>query len=79
MNLRVVGCNYRTAAVELREKLAFDAAKQDRAVSELTTRFGCEVVLLSTCNRVELYTATRRKSRRSISSKRPCTWPRFTG
>jgi len=57
VNLRVVGCNYRTAAVELREKLAFDAAKQDRAVSELTTRFGCEVVLLSTCNRVELYTA----------------------
>ena len=57
MNLRVVGCNYRTAAVELREKLAFDAAKQDRAVAELTTRFGCEVVVLSTCNRVELYTA----------------------
>lgn len=57
MNLRVVGCNYRTAAVELREKLAFDSAKQDRAVTELSTRHGCEVVLLSTCNRVELYTA----------------------
>jgi len=57
VNLRVVGCNYRTAAVELREKLAFDAAKQDRAVAELPARFGCEVVLLSTCNRVELYTA----------------------
>lgn len=57
MNLRVVGCNYRTAAVELREKLAFDAAKQERAIAELSTRHGCEAVLLSTCNRVELYTA----------------------
>lgn len=57
MNLRVVGCNYRTAAVEQREKLAFDAGKLDRAVAELSTKFGCETVLLSTCNRVELYTA----------------------
>ena len=27
MNLRAIGCNVESAAVELREKLAFDAAK----------------------------------------------------
>lgn len=55
MNLRAIGCNFRTAAVELREKLAFDDAKQRAAVQALATGDGCEAVLLSTCNRVELY------------------------
>ena len=57
MNLRVIGCNFRTAAVELREKLAFDDAKRERALLELSARYGCECVLLSTCNRVELTVA----------------------
>ena len=34
MNLRVMGCNFRTAPVELREKLAFDDAKQQAALTE---------------------------------------------
>jgi glutamyl-tRNA reductase len=55
MNLRAIGCNFRTAAVDLREKLAFDDAKQRDAITALAARFGCEVTLLSTCNRVELY------------------------
>lgn len=54
MNLRAIGCNFRTATVDLREKLAFDDAKQRAAVTALAGG-GCEVVLLSTCNRVELY------------------------
>ena len=57
MNLRAVGCNFRTAAVELREKLAFDGPELERAVSELAARFGCEAIVLGTCNRVELYVA----------------------
>lgn len=57
MNLRAVGCNFRTAGVELREKLAFDAGLQEQALNELSARFGCEVVLISTCNRVEFYVA----------------------
>jgi glutamyl-tRNA reductase len=57
MNLRAVGCSFRTATVELREKLAFDAPQLERAVSELAARYGCEAVLLGTCNRVELYVA----------------------
>lgn len=57
MNLRAIGCNFRTAAVEVREKLAFDAPAQERAAAELAARYGAEAVLVSTCNRVELYVA----------------------
>lgn len=54
MNLRVDGCNFRTAPLELRETLALDAT----AALELATRCGGEAAILSTCNRVELYTAS---------------------
>ena len=57
MNLRLVGCNFRTAAVEWREKLAFDTAGHAKAVTEVAARFGCEAMLLSTCNRVEFLVA----------------------
>lgn len=57
MNFRVVGCNYQTARVEWREKLAFDGGKLDRATAELAARFGAEAVVLSTCNRVEMFVA----------------------
>lgn len=55
MNLNVIGCSFRTAPVELRERLVFDAAGLTHALSELTARYGCEAALLGTCNRVELY------------------------
>lgn len=57
MNLRAIGCNFRTAAVDLRERLAFDADTQRAAVAELSARYGCEAAVISTCNRVELYVA----------------------
>jgi glutamyl-tRNA reductase len=57
MKLLLVGCNYQTAAVEVREKLAFDGDKLPAALRELESRYGCEAAILSTCNRVELYIA----------------------
>ena len=57
MNLRAIGCNVSSAAVELREKLAFDAAKTQKALAELNARFAAEAVVLDTCNRVEIYVA----------------------
>src|SRR5262249_7582929 len=57
MNLLIVGGNYRTMPIEMREKLAFDGPKLNAALSELAARFGCESAILSTCNRVELYIA----------------------
>lgn len=57
MNLRAIGCNVESASVELRERLAFDAAKLSHALAELPARYGAEAVVLGTCNRVELYLA----------------------
>jgi glutamyl-tRNA reductase len=55
MLLRVVGCSYRNTPVAVRERLAFDGPKLPSALDELCQRYGCEAVILSTCNRVELY------------------------
>jgi glutamyl-tRNA reductase len=58
MKIVVLGLNHKTAPVEIREKLAFDAAETSRALCELKKRFvQTEFVLISTCNRVELYCA----------------------
>jgi len=55
--LLAVGVSHRTAPVEVRERLAFDGDKLARALDELGARYGCEAVILSTCNRIELYLA----------------------
>ena len=61
MKIVVLGLNHKTAPVEIREKLAFDAAETSRALCELKKKFAQgEFVLLSTCNRVELYAAGKR-------------------
>jgi glutamyl-tRNA reductase len=58
MKIVVLGLNHKTAPLEIREKLAFDAVQTTRALCELKKRFAqAEFVLLSTCNRVELYCA----------------------
>jgi glutamyl-tRNA reductase len=57
MILLAVGCSFQHTGVELRERLAFDAAGVARALDDLTSRYGCEAVILTTCNRVELYLA----------------------
>ena len=56
MNFRVVGCSYRTAPVEWRERLAFDPPTLEKSLAGLASRFG-EAAILSTCNRVELAVA----------------------
>jgi len=56
MSLVVVGLSHHTSSVELREKLAFATADIPRALLDLHRRFdGAGAVILSTCNRVELY------------------------
>ncbi len=64
MKITVVGLNHKTAPVEIRERLAFDCEQLHQALSRLKDSFtGAEFVLLSTCNRVELYCARDRTSR----------------
>ena len=61
MKILVVGLNHKTAPVDIREKLAFDATGTVRALRQLKGAFReAEFVLLSTCNRVELYSAGNR-------------------
>lgn len=56
LRLVVVGVNHRTAPVELRESIAFTPDAASDAINLLREKFpGSEVVILSTCNRVELY------------------------
>lgn len=56
MNLHTVGLNHDSAPVEIREKLAFSASAVPIALSSFTQSFpSSEAVILSTCNRVEIY------------------------
>ncbi len=59
MNLQVVYCNHQTSDLSIRERLGFSIGEQlNRAYEQLGSRFpNAEVVVLSTCNRIELYTA----------------------
>ena len=58
MNLRVVSCNHQSASLDVRSRLAFAPADLPRAYEQLRTEFPTsELVVLSTCNRVEVYTA----------------------
>ena len=54
----VAGCNHKTAPLDLREKLTLDEAGDRQTTDQLRAAFdGCEVVILSTCNRSEFYVA----------------------
>ena len=56
MALSVVGISYRTAPIEVRERLAVAPHELRETVCALRRRCGAsEAVLLSTCNRTELY------------------------
>src|SRR5246500_4225458 len=56
MEIVLVGLNHRTAPVEVREKVSFTAEQTQRAAEELRARGILEETLvLSTCNRSEIY------------------------
>src|ERR1700752_4822549 len=56
MEIVLVGLNHRTAPVEVRERVSFTAEQTQRAANELRSRGILEETLvLSTCNRSEVY------------------------
>jgi glutamyl-tRNA reductase len=57
VKLLAVGWNFRTAGVELRERLVVPGDRLPATLAELVARFGGEAVVLSTCNRLEIYLA----------------------
>jgi glutamyl-tRNA reductase len=64
MKLHVVGCSHHQSSIETRERLAFNREQVRDALSLLRRRYPeSEAVLLSTCNRVELYCAAEQDDR----------------
>ncbi|UCD35401.1 MAG: glutamyl-tRNA reductase [Nitrospiraceae bacterium] len=58
MNILVIGLNHKTAPIEVREKVAFDGGRLTEALHMLTAASAIrESIILSTCNRVEIYAA----------------------
>jgi glutamyl-tRNA reductase len=60
MNIVVVGLSHKTAPVEIREKVAFAPTQMERPLEMLVgLEDVTEGVIVSTCNRVEIYATTR--------------------
>jgi len=60
MNLIIVGLSHKTAPIEIREKLSFSAQTIGEPLNRLCTAYEInEGVIISTCNRVEVFAVTR--------------------
>ena len=58
MNVGVIGISYHTAPVEVREQASVRSGEVPAMLQRIRDQFpGSELVLVSTCNRTELYTA----------------------
>ena len=58
MEVMVLGLNHKTAPVEIREKLSIPSHRSQEVLKDLERRgIFTERVLLSTCNRTEIYAA----------------------
>ena len=55
MELNVIGLNHKTASLNLREKFAFSSDITSSLLIEFQDKCAQEVVILSTCNRTEIY------------------------
>ena len=59
MSVLVVGMSHQSAPVALLEKLSMDSAVQDSACGKLVAADSLsEAMIISTCNRMEVYTVT---------------------
>src|SRR3990172_3231575 len=60
MHIVVVGLSHKTAPVEIREKLSFPSQTIGEPLNRLCSSYGInEGVIISTCNRVEVFAVTR--------------------
>jgi glutamyl-tRNA reductase len=67
MSLLVIGINHNTASLELREKVAFGPDKLKKALIELRQKEQVRSsVIISTCNRTEIYCAAKSGSKNHI-------------
>ncbi|WPC74819.1 glutamyl-tRNA reductase [Vibrio porteresiae] len=67
MSLLAIGINHNTASVELREKVAFGPEKLKDALQQLSTSSHVNGgVILSTCNRTEIYCDVKSASKNKV-------------
>ncbi|MFC0309245.1 glutamyl-tRNA reductase [Gallibacterium trehalosifermentans] len=62
MAILVLGINHKTATVALREKVAFNDEKRQIALQQLQSELAESAVIISTCNRTEIYLHQRQIS-----------------
>ena len=69
MSILAYGLNYRTASLDLRERIAFPEEKLAQALTSVTKDISgvSEVAIISTCNRTEFYCAADPNSGDDIS------------
>jgi glutamyl-tRNA reductase len=71
MPLIAIGMSHRTSPVEVREKFAFEEAEIPATLEDLRKRgLVTEGVIVSTCNRMELYAVTSGPEREALDSLR---------
>jgi glutamyl-tRNA reductase len=71
MPVVVIGLSHRTSPVELRERFAFNDAAIPETLARLRSDgLADEAVIVSTCNRVELYVASARDGRQTLAELR---------
>jgi glutamyl-tRNA reductase len=69
VSLVAIGLSHRTAPVEVRERFAFAEAQTPVALQKLRdSGVADEAVIVSTCNRVEIYAASARDPRETIAA-----------
>jgi glutamyl-tRNA reductase len=82
MNIVVIGLSHHSSPVELRERFAFAEAKIPEALKSLReSGIAGEAVILSTCNRVEIYAATLLEPARAFAELKQflARWGETTG
>jgi len=62
MNIHCLGINHRTAPIEIREQLWFSSSEIPPVLASLKEKTMKEAVLVSTCNRTELYYVMREEN-----------------
>lgn len=58
MNIAVVGISYKNSDIDTRGKVAFTTSSKDKITKQLFNKGLAEFVILSTCNRTEIYIAS---------------------
>ena len=70
MELIVIGLNHKTTPIEIRERLAFQESEMEKALVQAQSFPSVkENMILSTCNRVEIYAASRETDKAILDLK----------